>query len=163
MAKNYKEVNEEKASFIIYKSWEDAFSMLSNEEQAQMMRNLFLWHRNEEPVLNTPSLKLVWSLIEFNLIQNAENYDKRSETSARNGKLGGAPKGNTNAKKQPIQPNSTYNNPNDNVNVDDNGNEYEKEYDNGNGKVDDSGNGYSAADIVDIDAEFASINSKYKN
>jgi hypothetical protein len=136
MAKNYKQVNEEKQSFIIYKSWEDAFSMLSNEEQAQMFRNLFLWHRNEEPILNTPSLKLVWKLIEFNLINNAENYDKRSETSATNGKKGGAPKGNTNALKekydefnQPNQPNLTYNKPNDNVNV------------NGNDNVDDNVNG----------------------
>lgn len=125
MAKNYKQVNEEKQSFIIYKSWEEAFTMLSDAEQAQMMRNLFLWHRNEEPILDTPSLKIVWKLIEFNLIQNAENYDKRSETSSKNGKLGGAPKGNKNALKkkydefnQPKQPNSTYNNPNDNGNVD---------------------------------------------
>jgi hypothetical protein len=150
MAKNYKQVNEEKQSFIIYKSWEDAFSMLSNEEQAQMFRNLFLWHRNEEPILNTPSLKLVWKLIEFNLINNAENYDKRSETSAINGKKGGAPKGNTNALKekydefnQPNQPNSTYNKPNDNVNVNGNDNvkEYDKEYDkdDGNGNVYDDG------------------------
>ena len=86
MAKNYKQVNVEKQSFIIYKSWEDGFSMLSNEEQAQMLRNLFLWHRNEEPILNTPSLKLVWKLIQFNLVNNAENYDKRSETSSENGK-----------------------------------------------------------------------------
>ncbi len=145
MAKNYKQVNEEKQSFIIYKSWEDGFSMLSNEEQAQMLRNLFLWHRNEEPILNTPMLKLVWKLIEFNLINNAENYDKRSETSSENGKKGGAPKGNNNALKakydmieQPNQPKSTYNKPNDNDNGNDkvNVNEYEKD----NEKV--NGNGY---------------------
>jgi hypothetical protein len=143
MAKNYKQVNEEKQSFIIYKSWEEAFLMLSNEEQAQMFRNLFLWHRNEEPILNTPSLKLVWKLIQFNLISNAENYDKRSETSSKNGKLGGAPKGNKNALKQkyddfnqPNQPNSTYNKPNDNGNDNVNVNEYDKDYD----KVDGNGN-----------------------
>jgi hypothetical protein len=157
MAKNYKQVNDEKQSFIIYKSWEEAFSMLSNEEQAQMFRNLFLWHRNEQPILNTPSLKLVWKLIEFNLIQNVENYDKRSETSAKNGAQGGAPKGNKNALKkkyeefnQPNQPNSTYNKPNDNVNGNDNvdENEYDKEYDN----VD--GNGY---DKEKLNNDFAEL------
>ena len=157
MAKNYKQVNEEKQSFIIYKSWEDAFSMLSNEEQAQMFRNLFLWHRNEQPILNTPSLKLVWKLIEFNLINNAENYDKRSETSSKNGKNGGAPIGNKNALKdkyhmveQPNQPNSTYNKPNDNDNGNDkvNVNEYEKD----NDKVD--GNGY---DNVNLNKDFDEI------
>lgn len=150
MAKNYKQINDEKQSFIIYKSWEEAFSLLTIEEQAQMMKNLFLWHRNEQPVLNTPSLNIVWKLIQFNLIQNAENYDKRSETSAQNGAKGGAPKGNKNALKkkydefnQPNQPNLTYNNPNDNVN--DNGNvdvdEYENEDENvkGNTNVYDTG------------------------
>jgi len=144
MAKNYKQVNDEKQSFIIYKSWEEAFLILSNEEQAQMFRNLFLWHRNEEPILNTPSLKLVWKLIEFNLIKNAENYDKRSETSAINGGKGGAPKGNKNALKQkydefnqPNQPNSTYNNPNDNGNGNDRVyvDEYDKDSDKVDGKV----------------------------
>ena len=148
MAKNYKQVNDEKQSFIIYKSWEEALTLLSDVEQAQMMRNLFLWHRNEEPILNTPSLQLVWKLIQYNLIQNAENYDRRSETSSKNGKLGGAPKGNTNALKQkydkfnqPNQPNLTYNNPNDNVNGYDNvdENEYDKEYDNVDGNVNDKG------------------------
>jgi hypothetical protein len=142
MAKNYKQVNDEKQSFIIYKSWEEAFTLLSDVEQAQMMRNLFLWHRNQQPILNTPSLNIVWKLIEFNLINNAENYDKRSETSSKNGKLGGAPKGNTNALKakydmeeQPKQPNSTYNKPNDNGNdnVDVNENEKDNDKDDGNG------------------------------
>jgi len=148
MAKNYKQVNDEKQSFIIYKSWEEAFTLLSDVELAQMFKNLFLWHRNEEPILNTPSLKLVWSIIQYNLIQNAENYDKRSETSSKNGTLGGAPKGNKNALKekydefnQPNQPNLTYNKPNDNVNGNDNVNdkEYDKEYDNVNGNGNDKG------------------------
>jgi len=144
MAKNYKQVNDEKQSFIIYKSWEEAFTLLSDVELAQMFKNLFLWHRNEEPILNTPSLKLVWSIIQYNLIQNAENYDKRSETSSKNGTLGGAPKGNKNALKekhdefnQPNQPNLTYNKPNDNVNGNDNVND--KEYDNVNGNGNDKG------------------------
>ena len=150
MAKNYKQVNDEKQSFIIYKSWEEAFTLLSDVELAQMFKNLFLWHRNEQPILNTPSLQLVWKLIQFNLIQNAENYDRRSETSSKNGKNGGAPKGNTNALKkkydelnQPNQPNSTYNKPNDNDNGNDNVDvkEYDKDYDkdDGNGTVYDKG------------------------
>jgi hypothetical protein len=158
MAKNYKQVNDEKQSFIIYKSWEEAFTLLSDAELAQMFKNLFLWHRNEQPTLNTPSLQLVWKLIQFNLIQNAENYDRRSETSSKNGKLGGAPKGNKNALKQkydefnqPNQPNSTYNNPNDNDNGNDNVdvNEYDKEYDNvdGNGNDKASVDEYSSTEI----------------
>ena len=171
MAKNYKQVNDEKQSFIIYKSWEEAFTLLSHVELAQMFKNLFLWHRNEEPILNTPSLKLVWSIIQYNLIQNAENYDRRSETSSKNGKLGGAPKGNKNALKekydefnQPNQPNLTYINPNDNVNGNDNvdENEYDKDYDNVNGNGNDKGsvNEYSTTETTkDITPVYASNNN----
>ena len=89
-----------------------------------------MFHRGEEPILNTPMLQIFWKSIEYNLYEN----DKRYKTSVENGKLGGAPKGNKNALKnkydleQPNQPNSTKEQPkqlwvkqnNLNVNVNDN-------------------------------------------
>jgi hypothetical protein len=121
----------EKKSFIIYQSWEESFNLLNCEEQSQFIKNLFMFHRGEEPLLNTPMLQIFWKSIEYNLYEN----DKRYKTSVENGKLGGAPKGNKNALKnkydleQPNQPNSTeeqpkqlwvkQNNLNDNVNGND--------------------------------------------
>ena len=96
-----------------------------------------MFHRGEEPLLNTPMLQIFWKSIEYNLYEN----DKRYKTSVENGKLGGAPKGNKNALKnkydleQPNQPNSTKEQPNQlwvkqnnlndkvNVNVNVNGND----------------------------------------
>jgi hypothetical protein len=121
----------EKKSFIIYQSWEESFNLLNCEEQSQFIKNLFMFHRGKEPLLNTPMLQIFWKSIEYNLYEN----DKRYKTSVENGKLGGAPKGNKNALKnkydleQPNQPNSTkeqpnqlwvkQNNLNDNVNGND--------------------------------------------
>jgi hypothetical protein len=127
----------EKKSFIIYQSWEESFNLLNCEEQSQFIKNLFMFHRGEEPLLNTPMLQIFWKSIEYNLYEN----DKRYKTSVENGKLGGAPKGNKNALKnkydleQPNQPNSTKEQPNQlwvkqnnlndkvNVNVNVNGND----------------------------------------
>ena len=117
----------EKKSFIIYQSWEDSFNLLNCEEQSQFIKNLFMFHRGEEPILNTPMLSIFWKSIEYNLYEN----DKRYKTSRENGKLGGAPKGNKNALKlieQPNQPKTTEEQPkqlwvkqnNLNVNVNDN-------------------------------------------
>ncbi len=124
----------EKKSFIVYQSWEDAFNLLTEKEKSQFITNLFLFHRGEDIILDTPMLSMFWKSIEFNLKRNVDEYDMRSITSAENGSKGGAPKGNKNASKQPKQPNqpidtlgstySTKNNPNDNdndnVNMNDN-------------------------------------------
>ena len=98
----------QKNSFIIYQSWEDGLHLLSLEERGQVFTNLFNFHNGKEVVLNTPMLQMFWKMIEYNLTHNAEKYKIASE----NGSKGGAPKGNSNAKKQPnsteinlIQPN----------------------------------------------------------
>ena len=126
-----------------------------------------MFHRGEEPILNTPMLQIFWKSIEYNLYEN----DKRYKTSVENGKLGGAPKGNKNALKnkydleeQPNQPNSTkeqpkqlwvkQNNLNDNVNGNVNGNDDVNV--NGNDDVSVNGNvdGYvSVSDNVSVNVE----------
>lgn len=144
----------EKKSFIVFQSWEEPFNMLTTNEKAQFITNLFLFHRGEDVIIDSPMLEMFWKSIEYNLKRNVDEYDLRSVTSAENGARGGAPKGNQNAKKQPNnnlnQPNqpmynfestnSTKNNPNDNDNDNDNGNVNEKADVNVSVKADDSVN-----------------------
>ena len=82
-----------KETFILRTEWYDAIKELSDIEQAVIFRNLFEYHSGND--VNTSSftlpVKLVWSLIEPNLKRNIIYYDKRSETSANNGRLGGRP------------------------------------------------------------------------
>ena len=118
-----------------------------------------MFHRGEQPILNTPMLQIFWKSIEYNLYEN----DKRYKTSVENGKLGGAPKGNKNALKnkydleQPNQPNSTkeqpkqlwvkQNNLNDNVNG--NGNDNDDGNDNDNDDVNGNVDGYVSVNVDD--------------
>lgn len=83
-----------KDTFIIRTEWADAIFELDPLDQAQIFRNLFHFHNGEENLINLNNLtvKLVWKLIQPNLIRNIDSYDKRKETSSLNGKLGGRPK-----------------------------------------------------------------------
>jgi|688.fasta_scaffold159290_1 hypothetical protein len=83
-----------KETFIIRTEWMDSILELDPLDQAQVFRNLFHFHAGEENLinLNNLSVKLVWKLIEPNLKRNIVSYDKRSLTSADNGRRGGRPK-----------------------------------------------------------------------
>jgi len=63
-----------KKRFYLYTSWQESISMLSVDEQAQMLQNFFNYAKGEEPVLNTSGLKLVWAGIKFLLEQDHEKY-----------------------------------------------------------------------------------------
>ena len=82
-----------KETFIIRTEWMEAIFELDPIDQATIFRNLFIFHSgNDEPIiLNNLSTKLVWKLIEPNLIRNIDSYDKRRFTSSENGLNGGRP------------------------------------------------------------------------
>ena len=63
-----------KKRFYLYTSWQESISLLSTEEQAQMLQNFFNYAKGEEPVLNTSGLKLVWSGMKFLLEQDHKKY-----------------------------------------------------------------------------------------
>ena len=88
--------------------------MLSVEEQAQMLQNFFNYAKGEEPVLNTPGLKLVWAGIEFLLEQDHEKYCGAVERARGTKKKNIEPYGTV---KKSMVP---YDNVNVNVNVNDN-------------------------------------------
>ena len=111
-----------KDTFIIRTEWFESISELDDTEQAMIFRNLFHFHNGEENLinLNNRAVKLVWKLLEPNLKRNIDNYDKRCETSANNGKLGGRPKKSTeenlnNLKKPNEEPNN-FGKPNETLN-----------------------------------------------
>ena len=130
-------------SFVMYASQYDALENLTDAEIGQIIRKLFLKITRDEEY--TCDNKLVDGIAK-SFFPNIYAASKRYEASVNNGKKGGAPKGNQNAKKQPKttqeqptgyfedgensdknnlkQPNkTTQNNLNDNDNVNDNVNE----------------------------------------
>lgn len=96
-----------KETFIIRTEWYEAISELSDSDKLTLFDNLFHYHMGNSNLINLDNLtvKLVWKLIEPSLVRNIENYDKRRETSARNGALGGRPK-------REDKPNNNLNKPN---------------------------------------------------
>jgi len=80
-----------KETFIIRTEWYEAISELSDSDKLMLFDNLFHYHMGNINLINLNNLtvKLVWKLIEPTLVRNIESYDKRRETSARNGALGG--------------------------------------------------------------------------
>ena len=83
-----------KDTFIIRTEWADAIFDLDASEQAQLFRNLFHFHSDEQNLINLDNLnvKLVWKIILPNLYRNIDSYDKRKVTSSQNGQLGGRPR-----------------------------------------------------------------------
>lgn len=64
---------------MVYASWEDSFELLTTEEQAQFLKNLFLYNKGEEPILNTSGLKMLWTTIKFTLEKDKQSYDNKVE------------------------------------------------------------------------------------
>ena len=129
-------------SFVLYASQYDAIENLSDVEIGQIVRKLFLKITRDEDY--TCDSKLADGIAK-SFFPNIYAASKRYEASVNNGKKGGAPKGNQNARKQPKttqeqptgyfeeeensdknnlkQPKNNLNdNVNDNVNVNDNDN-----------------------------------------
>jgi hypothetical protein len=67
-------------SFPVYLSWKDSIKLLSVEEKAQFLDNLFNFNSGEEIELNTPMLTMFWKSIEYNLKDAIEKYDAKVKT-----------------------------------------------------------------------------------
>jgi hypothetical protein len=114
-----------KKRFYVYGSWEEQFEILTTEEKATMLMNLFKYSRGIEPTLDTTGLKLVWAGMKFLLEQDDTKYQEavsRAQKSAQAKKLPEP----ANTKPEPVNilwPRIDNDNVNVNVNENENGNE----------------------------------------
>ena len=110
----------ERKSFVFYGSYDEAIRMLESPEQRDLLYRAIadfglrgIYPEDTGDKLVDMALKFVRPLIDANL--------ERKERARENGKYGGAPKGNQNARKttqnHPKQPKSTKNKLNVNVNA----------------------------------------------
>lgn len=114
-----------KESIVFYKSFYEAIKELSGDVQLQLYTAIFEKYFFENDVELKGVAKGIFSIIKPNI----DSANRRYFANVENGKKGGAPKGNQNAKKttenNPIQPknnpktseNNLNDNVNDNVNV----------------------------------------------
>ena len=119
-----------KKSFVMYASFLEAMKHLNDVEYRECMTMISEYALNGvEEKSSSPSVNIILEMAKPNLEAASRRYDacvENGKKGAEYGKLGGAPKGNQNArKKQPLkQPLDVDLNENEEVNVDDYINEY---------------------------------------
>ena len=104
----------EKKAFMFYLNWVDLIDEFDDQELRRFINNLVKYHQGEEVDLQTKTDRLVWHVILPALQINEAKYNKKVEANRENGKFGGAPFGNQNARKEKTTQTtqSTQNNPN---------------------------------------------------
>ena len=116
-------------SFIFYRSFYESIKELNQEDQLELYKAIMEFQFENKEIKLLGISKAIFPLIKPQLEANNKRYE--------NGKKGGAPKGNTNAKKQPKttkkQPKNNQKQPNVNENVNENENENVNVNENENG------------------------------
>ena len=106
-----------KKRFYVYYSWKEQMELLSTEEKATMLMNLFSFQENKEPILDTPMLKMCWASMKFLLEKDTIAYNNQVERGRNAGQLNNkAPHGavqNNTAPYNTIQSNVDNDNVND--------------------------------------------------
>ena len=91
----------EKDTFIVFMEWEENCEDLTDEEFGQLMRAVFQYAKNgEKPSFSDRTMRACWKPIQQAIDRANEAYEHQCEVNRANGKKGGAPYGNQNAKKQ---------------------------------------------------------------
>ena len=75
-----------KKRFYVYNSWREQMELLSTEEKATMLMNLFAYQNDEEIVLDTPMLKMCWASMKFLLEKDAITYQQKVDNMKKIGK-----------------------------------------------------------------------------
>lgn len=83
---------ENKKSFVAYCDWGNVFDELSNEEAGLLVKHLFDYVRDKNPIPKDKLTKMMFIQIQQSLKRDLIKYEDRADRSRENGKLGGRPK-----------------------------------------------------------------------
>lgn len=90
-------------SFILYTSYYALIEGLTDEQLGQLTRAIFLYARDGKIIKLEPVVRMAFGFIIDDIKRNKAKYEEKVERWRANGRKGGAPKGNQNArKKQPV-------------------------------------------------------------
>lgn len=90
-------------SFILYTSYYALIEGLTDEQLGQLTRAIFLYARDGKSIELEPVVRMAFGFIIDDMKRNKAKYEEKVERWRANGRKGGAPKGNQNArKKQPV-------------------------------------------------------------
>ena len=125
-----------KNSFVLYTNYKQHIDLLNTEEKAQLLDAIFEYAEGNEIELDGAT-KMAFSFIKAQMDRDSDKYQETCEKRKAAGAKGGAPVGNTNAKKQAKQANGCLNKQNnqkqakqpDNDNDNDNDNDTDNDND----------------------------------
>lgn len=100
----------EKKSFVMYTEYKEYFGLLSEVEQGQLLMAIFAYVDNGELPNFAGALQMAFTFIKNQIDKDAEKWADTIEKRKEAGKMGGAPKGNSNASKQAKQANGCFDN-----------------------------------------------------
>jgi len=89
---------EGKKSFVLYSDYKDVFSELSDKDAGQLIKHIFKYVNDENPVTENPLVKLSFIPIKNQLKRDLKDWENIREKRSEAGKLGGRPKNQTEAK-----------------------------------------------------------------
>jgi hypothetical protein len=98
----------ERNRFLFYLDWKNQMDMMTDEQVRRFVYNLCNYTEGKKVDLPTDIEKALWIGVVPSMRINQEKYEKKVQSNQENGKLGGAPIGNQNARKDK----TTQNNPN---------------------------------------------------
>lgn len=80
---------ENKKSFVAYADWKNVFDMLEDDEAGRLVKHLFSYVNDENPVLDDRILKMAFEPIKLQLKRDLEKYEMVRERRAEAGRVGG--------------------------------------------------------------------------
>ena len=75
-----------KKSFILYSNWRDTFEALEDSQCAELIRHIFKYVNDENPILEDKSLLPVWLMMKPILKLDLEKWDKQRKQRSEAGK-----------------------------------------------------------------------------
>jgi hypothetical protein len=102
---------EDKKSFIAYTDWGDTFKALPDEKAGQLIKHLFAYVNNENPVSEDVLINAVFANIKQTLKRDLEKYQAIIQRNRDNGSKGGRPRTRSSKPKKPTGITRNPNNP----------------------------------------------------
>jgi hypothetical protein len=118
-----------KKSFVLYTDQREVFDELSDEDAGKLIKHIFSYVNDEDPITEDKLLKVAFLPIKTQLKRDLKMWDEKKEQRAEAGKKGGLAK-SSNAKQSLAKPSNATNDVANlavNVNVNDNVNDINKE------------------------------------
>jgi hypothetical protein len=81
-----------KKSFVAYTDWQAIFNELSDEEAGALIKHIFKYVNDEDPVLENRMLNILFKPIQIQLKRDLQNWNDTKEKRSEAGRLGGQAK-----------------------------------------------------------------------